>query len=123
MTPGVLAATLASRIYPRLSGTPVLVMGEDELAEQFARHFAAYGAKVLFLHQGDTLENEFHRHDVVACFGTPGPIRRAAVEKAVRARKRRPILLLDLGHPPSVEPDVGELDDVFLYTLKDLYQA
>jgi glutamyl-tRNA reductase len=45
------------------------------------------------------------------------------VERALRARRRRPIFMVDLAVPRDIEPEAGELDDVFLYTLDDLGQV
>lgn len=42
------------------------------------------------------------------------------VERALRARRRSPIFMVDLAVPRDVEPEVGDLDDVFLYTVDDL---
>jgi glutamyl-tRNA reductase len=44
------------------------------------------------------------------------------VERALRARRRRPMFMVDLAVPRDIEPEVGELDDVFLYTVDDLGQ-
>src|SRR5436305_618027 len=44
------------------------------------------------------------------------------VERAVRARRRRPMFMVDLAVPRDIEPEVGELEDVFLYTVDDLGQ-
>ncbi len=42
------------------------------------------------------------------------------VERAIKARKHRPIFMVDLAVPRDIETEVGELDDVFLYTVDDL---
>src|SRR6185295_2284810 len=42
------------------------------------------------------------------------------VERALRARRRRPMFMVDLAVPRDVEPEVADLDDVFLYTVDDL---
>jgi glutamyl-tRNA reductase len=42
------------------------------------------------------------------------------VERALRQRRRRPIFMVDLAVPRDIEPEAGELDDVFLYTIDDL---
>jgi glutamyl-tRNA reductase len=42
------------------------------------------------------------------------------VERALKARRRLPIFMVDLAVPRDIEPEVGELDDVFLYTVDDL---
>ena len=45
------------------------------------------------------------------------------VERAIRARRHRPMFMVDLAVPRDVEVEVGELDDVFLYTVDDLAQV
>ena len=42
------------------------------------------------------------------------------VERALKARRHRPMFMVDLGVPRDIEPEVGRLDDVFLYTVDDL---
>jgi glutamyl-tRNA reductase len=44
-------------------------------------------------------------------------------ERAVRARRHRPIFMVDLAVPRDIEVEVGELDDIFLYTVDDLAQV
>jgi glutamyl-tRNA reductase len=115
-----LAAAIAGRIYDSMAELPVLFVGNDELTEQFAGHFAEKGARVAFAPPDAEALGHLHKHDIVACFGGAPPIGRATVESALRARKRRPLLLLDLGREPKVAPDVESLEDVFVYKLKDL---
>lgn len=58
---------------------------------------------------------------VVSSTASPLPIiNRAAIEAAVKKRRYRPIFLVDLAVPRDIEPAVGELDDVYLYTVDDL---
>jgi glutamyl-tRNA reductase len=45
------------------------------------------------------------------------------VERAVKARRHRPIFMVDLAVPRDIEEEVGKLDDVFLYTVDDLAQV
>ena len=45
------------------------------------------------------------------------------VERAIKTRKRRPIFMVDLAVPRDIEPEVAELDDVYLYTVDDLAQV
>ena len=47
-------------------------------------------------------------------------IGKGLTESALRARKHRPMLMLDLAVPRDIEGEVGRLDDVFLYTVDDL---
>jgi hypothetical protein len=45
------------------------------------------------------------------------------VERAVKVRRHRPMFMVDLAVPRDIEEEVGELDDVFLYTVDDLAQV
>jgi glutamyl-tRNA reductase len=42
------------------------------------------------------------------------------VERAVKARRHKPMFMVDLAVPRDIEPEVSRLDDVFLYTVDDL---
>jgi glutamyl-tRNA reductase len=63
-----------------------------------------------------------HEFDIiVSCTASTLPIiGLGAVERAVRARRHRPIFMVDLAVPRDIEPEVGNLHDVFLYTVDDL---
>jgi glutamyl-tRNA reductase len=61
---------------------------------------------------------------VVSCTASPLPIiGLGMVERAIRVRRHRPMFMVDLAVPRDIEPEVGEMDDVFLYTLDDLAQV
>ena len=58
---------------------------------------------------------------VISSTASPLPILgKGAVEKALKKRKHKPIFMCDIAVPRDVEAQVGELDDVFLYTVDDL---
>ncbi len=58
---------------------------------------------------------------VVSCTASPVPvIGLGAVERALKARRRRPMLVVDLAVPRDVEPEVASLADAYLYTIDDL---
>jgi glutamyl-tRNA reductase len=65
------------------------------------------------------------RHDVVvSCTASPLPIIGLGMaERAIKVRRHRPIVMVDLAVPRDIEPEVGALDDVFLYTVDDLAQV
>ena len=71
-----------------------------------------------------TLPEELHEYDiVVSCTASSLPILgKGLVERALRARRHRPIFMVDLAVPRDIEPEAGELDDVFLYSIDDLAQ-
>jgi len=48
---------------------------------------------------------------------------KGAVERALKARRHRPIFMVDLAVPRDIEPEVAELDDVYLYTVDDLKEV
>ena len=58
---------------------------------------------------------------VVSCTGSPLPIiGLGMVERALKARRHRPMVMVDLAVPRDIEPEVAALGDVFLYTVDDL---
>jgi glutamyl-tRNA reductase len=137
------AVKLAARIFPSLKDQNVLLIGAGEMIELCATHFAAQGpARITVanrtLERAERLAHRFngraielrslaeqlHEHDiVVSCTASSLPILgKGLVERALRARRRRPIFMVDLAVPRDIEPEAGELDDVFLYTVDDLGQ-
>ncbi len=68
------------------------------------------------------LPGELHRHDIViSSTASHLPlIGKGMVERALKQRKHRPMVMIDLAVPRDIEPEVSELDDVFLYTVDDL---
>jgi glutamyl-tRNA reductase len=72
----------------------------------------------------DELADHLPQHDIiVSCTASPLPIIGLGMaERAIKARRHRPMFIVDLAVPRDVEEEVGELDDVFLYTVDDLAQ-
>lgn len=135
------AVRLAQRIFDKISNQRVLFIGAGEMIELCATHFAAQeprevvianrtverGAKLAERFRGHAmpladLPARMHEFDIiVSCTASTLPIiGLGAVERAVKARRRRPIFMVDLAVPRDIEPEVAELQDVFLYTVDDL---
>lgn len=135
------AVRLAQGIYPSIEECRVLCIGAGEMIELCATHFAAHRPKHMTFanrtaeraqdlaerHAGQAvalteLAAHLPAHDIViSCTASPVPvIGKGTMERALRARKHRPMLLIDLAVPRDVEPEVADLDDVFLYTVDDL---
>lgn len=135
------AVQLAERIYPSITRQSVLFIGAGEMIELCAAHFcASHPRQVTFanrtLERADQIARRFGGatitltdltdqlagHDIiVTCTASPLPIiGKGIVERAIKVRKHRPMFVVDLAVPRDVEPEVGELDDVFLYTVDDL---
>jgi len=135
------AVRLARRIFEDLRETNVLFVGAGEMIELTATHFAAQHPKSIVianrtLERGERLAQRFaaqtirlaelpemlERFDVVvSCTASTLPIiGLGMVERATRARRRRPMFMVDLAVPRDIEQEVARLDDVFLYTVDDL---
>jgi glutamyl-tRNA reductase len=132
---------LAARIFPSLKDQKVLFIGAGEMIELCATHFAAQGpARITVanrtLERAQALAHRFsaraielrelasqlHEYDiVVSCTASSLPILgKGMVERALKARRRLPMFMVDLAVPRDIEQEVAELDDVFLYTIDDL---
>jgi glutamyl-tRNA reductase len=73
-------------------------------------------------HAPGRLPEHLHEYDaVISCTASSLPIiGLGAVESALKKRKRRPIFMVDLAVPRDIEPEVKDLNDVYLYTVDDL---
>jgi glutamyl-tRNA reductase len=135
--------SLARRVYSNLSAHTTLMIGAGEMNALTARHFVSAGVKRLVianrtLSRAQTLAAELHGHAVslddldkeladadivIACTASPTPlVTKRAAEAAIRARRRRPIFMVDMAVPRDIEPDVAELEDVYLFSIDDLQQ-
>jgi len=132
---------LAERIFDDLSEQSVLFVGAGDMVELCATHFAAAKPKRLVVanrtvERASALAQQIHGEAirlsqvadmlpqfdvVVSCTASSLPIiGLGMVERAIKARRHRPMFMVDLAVPRDIEPEVAELDDVFLYTVDDL---
>jgi glutamyl-tRNA reductase len=135
------AVRLSQRIFDKIADQHVLFIGAGEMIELCATHFAAQNPKSLTianrtLERGEALAHRFSgkairladlplqlaQFDIiVSCTASSLPIiGLGLIERVVKARKHRPIFMVDLAVPRDIEPEVAKLDDVFLYTVDDL---
>ena len=135
------AVRLAERIFPSVAEQNVLFIGAGEMIELCATHFAARHPKHILVAnrtvaRAQTLADRFNgsaiglaelpehlaSYDiVVTCTASPLPILgKGMVERALKARRHRPMFMVDLAVPRDIEAEVTELSDVFLYTIDDL---
>ena len=138
------AVRLSQRIFDNLSEQHVLFIGAGEMIELCATHFAAQNPKSLTianrtLERGEQLAHRFNGRAlrlaelpdqlwqfdvVVSCTASTLPIiGLGMVERAIKARRRKPMFMVDLAVPRDIESEVERLDDVFLYTVDDLGAA
>ena len=135
------ATRLAQRIFGDLSQQHVLFLGAGEMIELCAEHFAAHRPKSLTianrtLDRGEALAARVNGNSmllvdlperlaefdiVITSTASQLPIvGLGMVERAIRARKHKPMFMVDLAVPRDIEPEVARLSDVFLYTVDDL---
>lgn len=135
------AVVMAQQIFSDLKTKHALLLGAGDTVQRVAEHLHELGIGAMAvanrtLANAETLAARFgasamqltdvpahlHRYDIViASTGSALPVvGKGAVEAAIRARRRRPIFIVDIAVPRDVEPEVAELSDVYLYTIDDL---
>jgi len=135
------AVRLAAQLFEDLRQTRVLFVGAGEMIELAATHFAARTPRSMAvanrtLERGEKLAGRFGAEAmllsdlparladydiVVSCTASSLPIiGLGAVERALKARRKRPMFMVDLAVPRDIEPEVARLSDVYLYTVDDL---
>lgn len=135
------AVNLARQIFANFDQHSALLVGAGETIELVAQHLAGRGIGNIVIanrnierarnlaqeHKGFAIElGEIPDHlaaaDILICStASPEPlISRTAVQAALKARRRKPIFIVDLAVPRDVEAAVGELEDIYLYTVDDL---
>jgi glutamyl-tRNA reductase len=138
------AVHLAERIFERVGDQKILFIGAGEMIDLCATHFASQGPKQIVIanrtvERGMVLAERFGgsaiRLDeiagrlaefdiVVSCTASQLPIIGLGMaERAIKVRRHRPMFMVDLAVPRDIEVEVGEMDDVFLYTVDDLAQV
>jgi glutamyl-tRNA reductase len=135
------AVELAKKIFRDLSGKAVLLIGAGEMAELAARHLITQGVETVRVanrtfrravevaeaFQGspvsyDEIEQQLLEVDIVICSTAAREYVMGfdQVKGALRKRRNRPLFLIDIAVPRDVEPEVNELDNVYLYDIDDL---
>jgi glutamyl-tRNA reductase len=135
------AVSLARQIFGDLSRHTALMIGAGETVELAARHLKGNRIGQLIvanrnLPRAQTLAEQLGARAVglselgdilpqaditLSATASPLPILgKGAVESALKLRKHRPMFMVDVAVPRDIEPEVGELSDVYLYTVDDL---
>jgi glutamyl-tRNA reductase len=138
------AAALANQVFGDLRGRRILLIGAGKVSEQAARNLLSRGAEIAFVANRspvraqelagrfgavpiplERIENELMSADIlVASTSSPETIvARDQVERAARARRGRPLLLIDLAVPRDLDPEIRTVDGCYLYDLDDLQEV
>ena len=135
------AVELARKVFDRLDGSAVMLIGAGEMSELAARHLKTGGAhRILIanrtLESAQRLANEMEGEaipfsdfesrlaeaDIVIC-STEAPhyvLSPEAVHRAISVRRNQPMLFIDVSVPRNIDPAIGSLDNVFLFDIDDL---
>lgn len=134
---------MAEQIFPDIADLNVLFVGAGEMIELVATYFAARNPKNITIANRSLpraqslcdrlnspaqavlltdLADILHRYDVVvSSTASPLPvIGKGMVEKALAQRGNMPVFMLDLAVPRDIEPQVTDLEDIYLYTVDDM---
>jgi len=138
------SVSLARRVFSDLSARTALLIGAGEMISLTARLVAGQGVKRIIianrtLPRAQELATEVHgvaialtelaaqlplADIVISSTASPVPIiTKSIAAAAIRARRRKPIFMVDLAVPRDIEPDVADLEDVYLFTIDDLQQV
>lgn len=135
------AVGLSRSIFADLSRKTVVMIGAGETIELTARHFKNAGVKRMIVANRTAerarevgaifdaeaialsdLPGQLHEADIViSSTASPLPILgKGTMEQVLKQRRHKPMFLVDLAMPRDIEPQVGELRDVYLYAIDDL---
>jgi glutamyl-tRNA reductase len=135
------AVSMARQIFARLEDQTALLIGAGNTIELVARHLSDAGVKKIIvanrtLARAQELAHEFNAQAVlladipdhlasadivISSTASQLPILgKGAVERALKLRKHKLMFMVDIAVPRDIEAEVGELDDVYLYTVDDL---
>jgi len=138
------AVSLAKQIFADVSKHTALLIGAGETIELVARHLHEQGIHKIIvanrtveraqelaqLFDGEAIalanipERLVNADIIISSTASQLPILgKGAVERALKARKHRPIFMVDIAVPRDIEPEVSELNDVYLYTVDDLQEV
>ncbi|WP_087464344.1 glutamyl-tRNA reductase [Oleiphilus messinensis] len=138
------AVSMATRIFADMSENKALLIGAGETIELVAKHLWESGVRHITvanrtLTRARELASQFNGEAVllsdipdrlpyadivIASTASPLPILgKGAAERALKLRRHSPIFMVDIAVPRDIEPQVGELDDVYLYTVDDLKEV
>jgi glutamyl-tRNA reductase len=135
------AAALAEQVFGDLEGREILLVGAGKISEQAARNLLTRGARIAFVANRtldraqelaarfgaealplEQIEDELATADVVvASTSAPGYVLDAeTVARAVKRRRGRQLLLIDLAVPRDLDPAIHDLEGCYLYDIDDL---
>ena len=135
--------SLTKKIFGEIHQTKIIFVGAGEMTELISKYFNSHQPKNITIANRSILRgkklakkigaetcllgeinDQIHEYDVViSCTGSQLPvIGLGMIERAIKIRKHKPMLLIDLAIPRDIESETSKLNDIFLYTLDELAQ-
>ena len=135
------AVELAKKIFTDLSKKIFMLLGAGEMAELAAKHLISSGVKEVLVsnrtyERACELSKEFkgravkfdefiqemvHTDIVICSTGAPAYIlTRSQMQKVMKERKQKPVFIIDISVPRNIDPEINDLDNVYLYNVDDL---
>ncbi|MGB5305386.1 MAG: glutamyl-tRNA reductase [Gammaproteobacteria bacterium] len=135
------AVSLGRQIFGSFDKLTALLIGAGETIELTTRHLHEHGIGKLVIanrtiERAHELAAQFNGYGigldeipahlseadiVISSTGSSSPlIDKNMVSAALKSRKHRPVFMVDIAVPRDIDPDVAELDDIYLYTVDDL---
>lgn len=135
------AVELAKKIFTDLSKRVFMLLGAGEMAELAAKHLITNGVKEVLVSNrtyeracelakelnGKAVKfedflNEMVKTDIIICStGAPTYIlTKSQMQKVMKERKQRQVFIIDISVPRNIDPEINELENVYLYNIDDL---
>jgi glutamyl-tRNA reductase len=135
------ALQMAKRIFADLKGQTAVLIGAGEMIRLVAQHLQRHGVGRIVvanrsLERAERLAREVHGYAIslddlhtylpdadlviASTAARDFVLRGEQMERAVKSRRRKPVLLIDLAVPRDIDPKVAALEDIYLYTIDDL---
>ncbi len=138
------AVELAEKIFGNLDQRTVLLIGAGEMSELAARHLLSAGVQKIWVTNRSfdralSLASEFHGEAIpfedlyrglkkvdIVISATDSPhylIEKERMVKVMKERKQKPLFFIDIADPRDIAPEVGDLENIYLYNLDDLQKV
>lgn len=138
------AVELAKKIFKELPGKSFMLLGAGEMAELAAKHLINNGVKDVKVanrtyERGCELAREFNGRavrfedflkeliftDIVICSTGASDyiLRKDQMQRVMKDRRNKPVFIIDISVPRNIDPDINQLDNVYLYNIDDLQQV
>ncbi len=138
------AVELAKKIFKELSGKSFMLLGAGEMAELAARHLVNNGVKDVRVanrtyDRGCELAKDFNGRairfedllqelvstDIVICStgASDYVLSKQQMQRIMKERRHKPVFLIDISVPRNIDPDINELDNVYLYNIDDIQEV